>query len=142
MQDSGASKRIRLTREKLGLSQTEFAQRIGRKRLSVIRYESGRIPRADILDRIARLSGVTVAWLLHGTDQDLPRELRRAARSKEGERSHGLFASPPKLPSNHRRRYQARVNELTVRLQRELDEYRRLLELEYRSRGGRRRARW
>jgi transcriptional regulator with XRE-family HTH domain len=33
----------------------------------VIRYEGGRNPpRADILDRIARLGGVSVDWLLRG----------------------------------------------------------------------------
>jgi len=150
MSDPEVGKRIRLARQRLVLSQAEFAQKIGRKKLSVIRYESGRIPRADVLDRIARLASVTVTWLLHGAERAVAFQHERPCpRSPEGgqvnelgaERRAGPFASPPSLPLKYRKRYRARLEELTVRFRRELDEYRRLLQLEYRSQRSRRRKR-
>lgn len=32
------------------------------------RYEKGRVPRGDILDRLALVFGVTTRWLLNGSD--------------------------------------------------------------------------
>jgi transcriptional regulator with XRE-family HTH domain len=47
-------------RQKLGLSQRPFGARIGVSRNAVIRYEGGRnCPRAETLDRMAKLGGVT-----------------------------------------------------------------------------------
>src|SRR5713226_5949649 len=56
--------RIREIRRKLGLTQTQFGQRLGVIKISVARYEAGRIPRFRILEEIARIGNVTVAWLL------------------------------------------------------------------------------
>jgi len=63
----GLLQRIATVRRKLGLPQGAFAQRIGVSRNAVIRYEGGRNrPRAETLDRIAKLGGVTDEWVLGG----------------------------------------------------------------------------
>ena len=55
-------------RGRLGLSQGRFAARVGVSSRNVVNdWEAGRAhPRAQTLDRIARLGGVTAEWLLHG----------------------------------------------------------------------------
>src|SRR5262249_53837025 len=72
MPGADVAKRIRLIRQQLRLTQGGFSKAIGVSRLSVARYEAGRLPRADVLDRIARLGDVTVTWLLHGTEKGEP----------------------------------------------------------------------
>jgi transcriptional regulator with XRE-family HTH domain len=63
----GLPKRIAAVRQKLGLAQRTFGARVGVSRNVVIRYEGGHgCPRADTLERIARLGGVSVDWLLRG----------------------------------------------------------------------------
>jgi transcriptional regulator with XRE-family HTH domain len=63
----GLPQRIATVRRKLGLPRARFAQRIGVSRNVVIRYEGGRNgPRAETLDRIAKLGGVTDEWVLGG----------------------------------------------------------------------------
>jgi transcriptional regulator with XRE-family HTH domain len=57
--------RIATVRLRLGLTQTAFAARIGVPRNMVVRYEHQvRRPKAETLDRIARVGGVSVEWLL------------------------------------------------------------------------------
>jgi transcriptional regulator with XRE-family HTH domain len=51
----------------------QMVTQLGVKKLSVARYESGRPPRVDVLDRIARHAGVSLNWLLHGSDTDRPK---------------------------------------------------------------------
>ena len=69
---------IRAVRRGLGLSQGRFAERVGVQHRNVVNdWEAGRHrPRVQTLDRIARLGGVTVEWLLHGNG-------RRPIRSPE-----------------------------------------------------------
>jgi transcriptional regulator with XRE-family HTH domain len=70
----GLGERIIAVRRKLGLSQREFAERIGVSRNVVIRYESGRSrPRVETLDRIGKVGGVSSEWLLQGNSQQLVR---------------------------------------------------------------------
>jgi transcriptional regulator with XRE-family HTH domain len=59
---------IRAVRQGLGLSQRQFAERVGVQHRNVVNdWEAGRHrPRVQTLDCIARLGGVTVEWLLHG----------------------------------------------------------------------------
>jgi transcriptional regulator with XRE-family HTH domain len=73
----------RAVRQKLGLSQGRFAVRIGVTRNIVLRYEGGNgRPRADTLERIAQLGGVSVDWLLRGDRRppEGPREWDDAVR--------------------------------------------------------------
>jgi transcriptional regulator with XRE-family HTH domain len=79
----GLPERIAAVRHRLGLSQRAFAARAGTARTAVLRYESGHgRPRVDTLERIARLGGVSVDWLLRGDRRppEGPREWDDAVR--------------------------------------------------------------
>ena len=58
------SARIRQIRGKL--KKAEFADILGIPRPNFYKYESGRKPPADVLQKIADYGGVTVKWLLTG----------------------------------------------------------------------------
>ena len=59
--------RIRLLRKKLGLTQQEFADKIGLKRNSVANYEIGRNSPIDpVIHSICREFGVNEVWLRTG----------------------------------------------------------------------------
>jgi transcriptional regulator with XRE-family HTH domain len=63
----GLPERIAAVRVRLGLAQGRFAARVGVSRNALLRYEGGHgRPRADTLERIAQLGGVSVDWLLRG----------------------------------------------------------------------------
>jgi transcriptional regulator with XRE-family HTH domain len=68
------SARIREVRGKL--KQAQFADILGIPRPNLSKYESGRQPPADVLQKIADYGGVTVKWLLTGKkekkDKDQP----------------------------------------------------------------------
>ncbi len=72
---SDISARIRKVRGKL--KQAQFADILGIPRPNLSKYESGRQPPADVLQKIADYGGVTVKWLLTGKeekkDKDQPR---------------------------------------------------------------------
>lgn len=64
---NGLPERIAAIRTRLGLSRPIFAARIGVSRNVVARWEAGTHgPRAARLERIAKLGGVSVDWLLRG----------------------------------------------------------------------------
>jgi len=149
MPGADVAKRIRLIRQRLGLTQGQFSKAIGVSRLSVARYEAGRLPRADVLDQISRLGDVTVTWLLHGTEKGEPprsdssssSEIARAAAQPIAEALSGpLAARLGQLPRRYRDRYDRRVGEVVARFRRELEEYVELLRLEYLARRRRRRS--
>jgi transcriptional regulator with XRE-family HTH domain len=74
---NGLPGRIAAVRRRLGLSRPAFAARVGVTRNVVIRWEGGRNrPRAELLDRIAKVGGVSVEWLLGGS---------RRQRARDGE---------------------------------------------------------
>ncbi|MEN3012861.1 MAG: XRE family transcriptional regulator [Dictyoglomus thermophilum] len=59
------SERLRIARERKGLSKKELAQKIGVAPSSITRYENeGRIPKASILLKISEVLGVSVDYLL------------------------------------------------------------------------------
>jgi transcriptional regulator with XRE-family HTH domain len=63
----GLPARVVAVRRRLRLSQHTFAARIGVSRNAVLRYEGGHgRPRADTLERIAKVGSVSVDWLLRG----------------------------------------------------------------------------
>jgi transcriptional regulator with XRE-family HTH domain len=62
------SARIRQVRGKL--KQSEFADGLGIPRPNLSRYESGRKPPAEVLQKIADYGGVTVKWLLTGKEEE------------------------------------------------------------------------
>src|SRR5215470_5613814 len=129
--------RIHGIRKSLGLTQVQFSKRLGVTKVSVARYETGRIPRLKILKEIARLGGVTVTWLLdggspqehQGRSQIDPREIRLTAPGHE--LLTFLQQKAPvitHLPAQSRRRFEERIRELVARAKRELDEYQKVLE--------------
>ncbi len=116
------------------------------------------MPRADLLDKLARTGGVSVEWLLHGSGSGSKQAVRRQLRTKavlpqtllDREKSSERFVLPDFAPSGLRRlprryleRYQKRAAVLLTHLHRELEEYRRALETEFRKQqlGAKRRKR-
>jgi len=61
------SARIREVRGKL--KKAEFADILGIPRPNFYKYEDGRLPPADVLQKIADYGGVTVKWLLTGKEE-------------------------------------------------------------------------
>jgi transcriptional regulator with XRE-family HTH domain len=61
------SMRIRQVRGKL--KKSEFADALGIPRPNLSRYESGRKPPAEVLQKIADYGGVSVKWLLTGKEE-------------------------------------------------------------------------
>jgi transcriptional regulator with XRE-family HTH domain len=62
------SARIREVRGKL--KKAEFADTLGIPRPNFYKYEDGRQPPADVLQKIADYGGVSVKWLLTGKEED------------------------------------------------------------------------
>ena len=130
-------KRIRDVRRRLNLTQAEFGKRLGVKKLSVVRYESGAVSRLDVLRKIAYVGGVTLAWLLEGEEPRMLHETHSAVdeqhipgplnnlldRIRTELTSHRLA----QLSSSRRTRYEERAKEVLTWAQRELEEYRSLL---------------
>ena len=64
---SDIGQRIKQLREKLGLSQREFAEKIGKSRIGVAQWEAGkRTPDESTLKLIAKEFGVSEEWLKTG----------------------------------------------------------------------------
>lgn len=143
--DVGA--RIALIRRRLGLKRYEFAERLGVTRATEGNWEMGQMPRADLLDKLARSGGVSVEWLLHGHDSGgtqavRPRGsknvlLRKFFDREKSPESYMLANFAPadlrKLPRRYLERYQSRAKNLLIRLHRELRQYRTALKLEFRA---------
>ena len=147
MQDLDVGKRIRRIRRKLGLTQAQFGKRLGVIRGSIARYEAGSIPRLRLLNEIAKLGGVTVAWLLQGAEDSNKKMSLLGPRQLDLTEPLSAFlgflerkaAALVLLPQQQRKQYEKRVKELLSRIRRELDEYQIVLEARLRK-GGRRRA--
>ena len=142
--DVGA--RIALIRRRLGLKRYEFAERLGVTRATQGNWEMGQMPRADLLDKLARSGGVSVEWLLHGRDSGgnkiRSRRSKNVARrtilcSEKTPESYVLPDLAPadlrKLPRRYLERYQSRATNLLIRLRHELTQYRTALKLEFRT---------
>lgn len=75
---SDVSARIKQVRGEL--KKSKFADLLGISRPNLSRYEAGRMPPADVMQKIADYGGVSVKWLLTGKEekkyvkQDLPPE--------------------------------------------------------------------
>lgn len=147
MRIPGVGKRIRQIRQRLGLTQAQFAQRLGVIKVSVARYEAGRVPRPKVLEEIARLGGVTVMSLLQEE-----REEGRAGRAPSSVLTElgvsevlselmafleGRALLINRLPRRYRNQYKERIRESISRMKRDLVEYQALLEASDQRRGGR-----
>src|SRR4030095_12840148 len=129
-------KRIRHVRESLGLTQAEFAARLSVTRISVARYEAGQVPNLSLLRHVARLGSVDLGWILEEEPSgSAPRDLSAVHRQDIPDTFQDLVVFLRKetgrlarLPRHSRRRYEKRLQELLGRMQRDLEDYRRLLE--------------
>jgi transcriptional regulator with XRE-family HTH domain len=144
----GVGKRIREIRQRLGLTQAQFAQRVGVIKVSVARYEAGRVPRPKVLAEIARLGGVTVASLLQEPEGDAVKAAFPSGLTELGisdvlsELVTFLEGRSPvmhRLPQRYRNQYKERVRESISRMKRELLEFQKLLEVESQKRRRRQR---
>jgi len=139
MRDASVGHRIRSVRKGLKITQAQFGRRLGIIPLSVARYEAGRVPRADVLERIARFGGVTTSWLLYGernSDALLQTEPVISEMAKKIlEVAQPDWTSTPwvRLSPRYRKRYEERVKDAVARLKRELEDYRDLLEMKSRA---------
>jgi transcriptional regulator with XRE-family HTH domain len=106
--DVGA--RISQIRRGLGLKRYEFAERLGITKASAGNYERGQMPRADLLDRIAKIGNVTVEWLLHGPTDS-------ASSRRRWEASSSLARELKQLSPRYVTRYETRARLLERRLQ-------------------------
>src|SRR5262245_57882150 len=136
-------KRIREIRRRLGLTQAQFAQRLGVITVSVARYEAGRIPRPKVLTEIARLGGVPVTSLLQAPEGDAAKAAFPPVLAELGlsevlsELVAFLEGRSPlmhRLPQRYRNQYKERVRESISRMKRDLVEYQQLLEGEFQRR--------
>ena len=147
MRIPGVGKRIRQIRQRLGLTQAQFAQRLGVIKVSVARYEAGRVPRPKVLEEIARLGGVTVMSLLQEEREE--GRARRAYSSVLTELGvsevlgelmaflEGRALLVNRLPRRYRNQYKERIRESISRMKRDLVEYQALLEASNQRRRGR-----
>jgi len=139
MRDTNVGQRIRSVRKGLKLTQAQFGRRLGIIPLSVARYEAGRVPRADVLERIARVGGVTTSWLLHGGRRVDSSFQTEPVISETAQKILDLVqpdwkATPwGRLSSRYRKRYEERAREAVARLKQELEDYRALLEMKSRA---------
>ena len=131
-------KRIRHVRQRLKLTQERFGQKLGVKKLAVARYEAGRVPRFEMLAKIARVGGVSLPWLVGSEPSSSTQEpaipvqfQELATRLLEELRAS---SSPIWRSKTLRKRYEDRSKELLSRSLRDLIEYRELLETGYRHR--------
>ena len=145
----GVGKRIRQTRQKLGLTQAQFADRLGVIKVSVARYEAGRVPRPKVLEEIARLGGVTVTSLLQDREEDGAKTPFSSLLTELGLSElvselvtflEARALNMNRLPQRYRNQYKERIRELISRMERDLVEYQEVVESLYQwRRGGRRR---
>jgi transcriptional regulator with XRE-family HTH domain len=133
VQDKTIGNKLQEVRKALALTQEELAEKLGVTRLSVARYEAGRVPRINILRQMARMGGISIGALLShevervspgptpidAVPQTLVKLLHRLRR--EIQRINRLPS--PAL----RRHYDRRAATILSRAIRDLEDYRSLL---------------
>lgn len=110
---------------------TEFAKMLGIPQPNLSKYESGRMPPADVLQKIADHGGVTVKWLLTGKEEKKNLEEKKDLEFDYALSEHLRSIPPADLP--------AEIQEfLLARVMRAVEEYMREhkvpFELEHRAR--------
>lgn len=61
-------------------SQTEFCRLLGiASQQTYANYEKGRVPKPEILQRIAQRTGCSIEWLLTGSEPEIPEVMREEA---------------------------------------------------------------
>lgn len=84
--------RIKTAREKIGWSQRELGEKVGKDRKTITNYETGVTdPPAGVLVAMSRAIGVSPRWLLTGEEEG------EASRVAEGTAEYGLSAQQKEL---------------------------------------------
>jgi len=88
--------RIRLIREKLGLSQEEFGKRIGVTKAAVSQWESGEIKnyRNANLFAIQNLSGYSAEWIVTGEGSERSKGSRKSASEANTKAGPTVYSVP------------------------------------------------
>lgn len=128
--DTAIGIRLREVRNGLGLTQDEFAKRLGLSRLSIARYEGGRIPKLSVLRQIARAGNTTIASLLGpdtdpnrpGKENSVPPAVSRLLRRLRAQLEAGANIER----SVDRRQYEQRSKVVLSRAIRDLEDYREM----------------
>jgi len=124
-------------RKRLKLTQQDLGRELGLTKVSVARYEAGRVPRLDLLRKISQLGGVTIGWLLQGQggtpivdryEASLPKGATKRWSHDILRRLAARLANNPHWPPKYRKRYERRSAEILLRAIRELEEFRELLD--------------
>jgi transcriptional regulator with XRE-family HTH domain len=71
----GIADRMGEVRKQLNLNQEEFGKLLGVRKSTISRYESGTIPGAENLRKIAEIGNTTIKWLLRGDQPSAPQLL-------------------------------------------------------------------
>ncbi len=68
MQERTFASRLKSVRSTLGLSQTEFAKKLGISAHAYLNYETGKVqPQVGLLQKLRELFGMNANWLLDGS---------------------------------------------------------------------------
>lgn len=121
--------RIRAIRLRLNLSQEQFGQRLGVRKLAVVKYEGGRVPKLAMLNKIARLGEVPTSWFFT-SESAVPKRREIAVPDSLEDVVLKLLDElqiSDTTPLTVRRRFEARGKELLIRCRRDLAEYRGML---------------
>lgn len=96
MKFPGLDDRIRKIRKKLGLSQTDFAKKLGLKsKMGVSHYENGTAdPDISTVLKICKMGGVTENWLLYGNDVGYVADKRGQEVHESAEYNVGRYEVP------------------------------------------------
>jgi transcriptional regulator with XRE-family HTH domain len=94
------SKRIKEIMKTVGITQKGLADYLDISQPAVSLYLQGRIPPADVLLEIARLSGTTVEWMLTGTREPSMQGLKVEEQRTLYGSEFALFELWKQLPDN------------------------------------------
>ena len=124
-------RRIKHIRSQLNLTQAELGQKLGVKKLAVAKYEAGRVPKLEMLNKLARIGGVPTSWffqlepkILLPSAVDVPASLKKAVN----ELLEQLRTSKSLKSAALQRRFEARCKELLIRCRCDLEAYRQALQ--------------
>lgn len=84
---SDLKRRLKLRREKLGISQIDLAKKIGVTKSTIQNYEYGTPPKGDNIVKLAQVLRCKVAWLLNGEwpeDEEVQPPKMRIANGNQG----------------------------------------------------------
>lgn len=86
MEQQNIGDRLRNLRVQKGVNQDQAAEACGMSRIALARYETGtRVPRAEMVSRLADYYGVSVDYILGRDDASEPAEQKKAPADERAE---------------------------------------------------------